>query len=49
MAEHFVQPPQWEWYILWYFFLGGLTGGTYALATMLRLWGGSRATASRRS
>jgi formate-dependent nitrite reductase membrane component NrfD len=42
MAEHFVQPPQWEWYIVWYFFLGGLTGGTYALATMLRLWGGSR-------
>jgi len=48
MAEHFVQPPQWEWYILWYFFLGGLTGGTYALATMLRLWGGSRAEAAAR-
>ncbi len=42
MAEHFVQPPQWEWYIVWYFFLGGLTGGTYALATMLRVWGGAR-------
>jgi polysulfide reductase chain C len=40
MAEHFVQPPHWEWYILWYFFLAGLTGSLYALATMLRLWGG---------
>jgi formate-dependent nitrite reductase membrane component NrfD len=48
MAEHFVQPPQWEWYIVWYFFLGGLTGGTYALATMLRLWGGSRFEAAAR-
>lgn len=42
MAEHFVQPPHWEWYILAYFFLGGLSGGTYALATMLRIWGGPR-------
>lgn len=41
MAEHFVQPPQWEWYILGYFFLAGLTGSLYALATMLRWWGGS--------
>ncbi|HYM69965.1 MAG TPA: NrfD/PsrC family molybdoenzyme membrane anchor subunit [bacterium] len=40
MAEHFVQPPQWEWYIVGYFFLAGLTGSLYALATMLRLWGG---------
>src|SRR5579884_270134 len=39
MAEHFVKPPHWEWYILAYFFLGGLTGGLYALGTMLRLWG----------
>jgi polysulfide reductase chain C len=42
MAEHFVQPPHWEWYILGYFFLGGLSGGAYALATMLRLWGSPR-------
>ena len=40
MAEHFVQPPRWEWYILAYFFLGGLAAGCYILATMLRLWGG---------
>ncbi len=48
MAEHFVQPPQWEWYILAYFFLGGLTGGMYALATMLRLWGGQHHEAAAR-
>ncbi len=48
MAEHFVQPPQWEWYILAYFFLGGLTGGLYALATMLRLWGSARDEAAAR-
>ncbi len=39
MAEHFVQPPHWEWYILAYFFVAGLAGGTYALATLLRLSG----------
>jgi formate-dependent nitrite reductase membrane component NrfD len=39
MAEHFVQPPHWEWYIAGYFFLAGLAGGSYAIATMLRLWG----------
>jgi polysulfide reductase chain C len=39
MAEHFVQPPQWEWYILGYFFLAGLAGGSYALGTLLRFSG----------
>jgi formate-dependent nitrite reductase membrane component NrfD len=39
MAEHFVTPPHWEWYIAGYFFLAGLGGGSYTLATMLRLWG----------
>ena len=24
MPQHFVAPPQWEWYIVWYFFLGGI-------------------------
>ncbi len=48
MAEHFVKPPGWEWYILAYFFLGGLTGGLYALATMLRLWGTPRDEAAAR-
>ncbi|MBC5805558.1 MAG: hypothetical protein DLM53_00665 [Candidatus Eremiobacter antarcticus] len=42
MAEHFVQAPQWHWYILFYFFLAGLAGGSYTLATMLRLFGADR-------
>ena len=41
-AEHFVRAPQWEWYILAYFFFAGLTGGAYALATLLRLVGEPR-------
>jgi formate-dependent nitrite reductase membrane component NrfD len=39
-AEHFVRAPAWEWYILGYFFLAGLSGGSYAIATLLRHWGG---------
>jgi formate-dependent nitrite reductase membrane component NrfD len=39
LTEHFAGPPHWEWFILGYFFLAGLTGGSYAIATMLRLWG----------
>lgn len=35
-AEHFAAPPQWEWWILGYFFFGGLSGGSYALGTLLR-------------
>src|SRR5689334_16557108 len=40
--NHFVAPPQWEWYIVWYFFLGGIAGGLYALGTILRLVGDER-------
>lgn len=39
LAEHFTQPPHWEWYILGYFFLAGLAGGSYVLGTMLRFFG----------
>jgi len=42
MAQHFVAPPQWEWYIVWYFFLGGLAGGAYLIGTLLRLLGDPR-------
>lgn len=42
MAEHYVQSPLWGWYILGYFFLAGVSGGSYTLATMLRFWGGER-------
>lgn len=38
-AEHFVRSPDWKWYILAYFFLAGLSGGTFALGTMLSFWG----------
>lgn len=36
-AEHFVRAPGWSWYILFYFFLAGLSGGSYVIATLLRL------------
>jgi len=39
-AEHFVAPPLWEWWILGYFFFGGLAGGSYAIGTLMRLLGG---------
>jgi polysulfide reductase chain C len=38
-AEHFVRAPGWTWYILSYFFLAGLSGGSYVIATLLRLRG----------
>ena len=41
-AEHFVRSPQWLWYILFYFFFAGLAGGSYAVATLLRLSGEAR-------
>src|SRR5207248_2499441 len=30
--EHFVAPPNWEWYILLYFFFAGLAGGAFLIA-----------------
>jgi formate-dependent nitrite reductase membrane component NrfD len=47
-AEHFVRAPQWTWYILFYFFFAGLSGGSYALATLLRLVGEARDEAAAR-
>ena len=38
-SEHFAGAPDWTWYILFYFFLAGLAGGAYFLATLLRYWG----------
>jgi polysulfide reductase chain C len=38
-AQHFAGPPDWTWYIVPYFFLAGLAGGCYAIATLLRLRG----------
>jgi formate-dependent nitrite reductase membrane component NrfD len=42
MPQHFVAPPLWGWYIVWYFFLGGIAGGAYVLGTLLRLSGDRR-------
>jgi formate-dependent nitrite reductase membrane component NrfD len=42
MAEHFVHPPNWTWYILLYFFFAGLAGCSYVLATLLRMFGTPR-------
>jgi polysulfide reductase chain C len=38
-SEHFAGAPEWTWYILFYFFLAGLAGGAYFLATLMRHWG----------
>jgi len=48
-GEHFVVPPHWEWYILGYFFFAGISGGSYALGTMLRLWGDARDAVAARA
>ena len=38
-AEHFAAPPYWEWWILGYFVFGGISGGSYAIATLIRIVG----------
>jgi formate-dependent nitrite reductase membrane component NrfD len=38
-AEHFVGSPGWTWYILFYFFFAGLSGGSYVIASLFRLRG----------
>jgi formate-dependent nitrite reductase membrane component NrfD len=38
-SEHFTAPPNWEWWILAYFFFGGIAGGSYAIGTLIRLAG----------
>jgi formate-dependent nitrite reductase membrane component NrfD len=35
----FTQPPHWEWLIIFYFFFGGLSAGSYVFAAMLDLFG----------
>ena len=36
----FTAAPHWRWYIVMYFFLGGLAGGSYFLAALIDLFGG---------
>jgi formate-dependent nitrite reductase membrane component NrfD len=38
----FTASPQWRWFIVTYFFLGGLAGGSYFLATLMERFGAER-------
>lgn len=38
-AQHFAGNPHWTWYILFYFFFAGLSGGSYVIASLFRLRG----------
>ncbi len=38
-VQHFVRDPHWTWYILFYFFFAGLSGGSYFIASLFRLRG----------
>jgi formate-dependent nitrite reductase membrane component NrfD len=42
MPQHFVASPEWHWYIVWYFFLGGIAGGAYFTAAIADNFGGPR-------
>ncbi|HKW69705.1 MAG TPA: NrfD/PsrC family molybdoenzyme membrane anchor subunit [Candidatus Dormibacteraeota bacterium] len=42
LAEHFVRAPEWLGWVLLYFFFAGIAGGTYLIATLLRLSGDPR-------
>ena len=35
----FTEPAHWRWYIVFYFFIGGIAGGSLFLAALLRLFG----------
>jgi protein NrfD len=35
----FTQPPSWEWYIILYFFLGGIASGAYAISVLIDMVG----------
>lgn len=38
-VQHFAVSPDWTWYILFYFFFAGLSGGSYVIASLMRLRG----------
>ncbi len=40
--DPFVAAPDWGQYIIWYFYLGGIAAGAYAVATMIGLFGEER-------
>jgi len=35
----FTEPPHWRWFIVLYFFIGGIAGGCFFLAALLQLFG----------
>ena len=35
----FTRPPHWQWYIIFYFFIGGIAGGAFFLSSVLHLFG----------
>ncbi len=41
-STFFTESPHWRWFIVGYFFLGGLAGGSYFIATMLEFFGRDR-------
>ena len=46
-VQHFAGSPHWTWYILFYFFFAGLSGGSYAIASLFRLRGERNARGER--
>jgi len=34
--------PEWAWWLVWYFFLGGLAAGLYFMAALIELVGSER-------
>ncbi|MBI4523063.1 MAG: polysulfide reductase NrfD [Deltaproteobacteria bacterium] len=38
-STYFTAPPHWEWLVVFYFFVGGLAGGSYFLAALIDLFG----------
>ncbi len=39
---HSTVAPGWEWWVVWYFFLGGLAAGLYFIAALIELVGSER-------
>jgi formate-dependent nitrite reductase membrane component NrfD len=38
----FVADPRWHWWIIWYFYLGGIAAGSYFIASLVELIGDER-------
>src|SRR5688500_12997212 len=38
-----IKKPHWRWLIVVYFFLGGISGASYVVATIAQIWGGKEA------